>query len=108
MLFCICCHAKTDNNLVVIEKMEPEVKSMKQKIAVEPSLTPIAEFLSSRGYDVQKLSTGEKLRNVDAYIITGMNKNLMGIGDTDTRAVVIDATGLTGQQVYQELQGRFS
>lgn len=81
---------------------------MKQRVAVEPSLTPVADFLSSKGYDVRKLSTSEKSDNVDAYIITGMNNNLMGISTTQTKAVVIDATGMTAEQVYHELQDRLS
>lgn len=85
---------------------------MREKIAVEAKLTPVKEFLSEKGYTVDSLDfnqdSSKKLQNYDAFIITGMNKNFMGITDTDTKAVVIDATGLSADQVYNELKSRFS
>lgn len=84
---------------------------MKQKIAVEPTLTPVKDFLSSKGYNVESINFGEALttksNQYDAFIVTGMDKNFMGIHDTNTKAVVIDAKGLTPEQVYHELQIRF-
>lgn len=80
---------------------------MKLKIAIEPGLTPVSDFLESKGCSVEKLSNNNKSSNVDAYVVTGMNNNLMGIGTTETKAVVIDASGLTAEQVYNVLKERF-
>lgn len=84
---------------------------MKQKIAIEPNLTPIKDFLSSKGYSVDSINYGEGSvkfnKGYDAFIVTGMDTNFMGINDTDSKAVVINAKGLTAEQVYHELQTKF-
>ncbi len=83
---------------------------MNQRVAVEPNLTPVKELLSSKGYQVDSMNvsgnTSMAAGNYDAYIVTGMNSNFMGMGNTSSKALVIDATGLTAEQVYQELQSR--
>lgn len=83
---------------------------MNQRVAVEPNLTPVKELLSSKGYQVDSINesgnTSMAAGNYDAYIVTGMNSNFMGMGNTSSKALVIDATGLTAEQVYQELQSR--
>lgn len=83
---------------------------MNQRVAVEPNLTPVKELLSSKGYQVDSMSesgsTSMAAGNYDAYIVTGMNSNFMGMSNTSSKALVIDATGLTAEQVYQELQSR--
>ena len=40
----------------------------------------------------------------DAVVVTGFNKDFLGIEDTNTKAVVIDAKGLTAEQVYNRLE----
>ena len=84
---------------------------MKQKVAVEPGLTPVREFLSNKGYTVETIDLSKEytkqMDKYDAFIVTGMNNNFLGVNDTNTRAVVIDASGLTAEQVYHELQLRF-
>jgi hypothetical protein len=81
-----------------------------QKIAIEPNLAPIREYLDEKGYKVESINIGneysKRFENYDAFIVTGQNINFLGINDTNTRAVVIDASGLTPEQVYHELQLR--
>lgn len=83
---------------------------MKQRIAVEPDLTPIKDFLSDKGYSVDSINWSEgsakQSSKYDAIIVTGLNSNFMGINDTDSKSVVIEAKGLTPEQVYHELQLR--
>lgn len=84
---------------------------MKHNIAIETTLTPIKDYLTDKGYHVETMSFDKnaaptKAGNFDAIIVTGINDNLMGISDTTTRAVVIEAKGLTPEQVYHELQMR--
>jgi len=83
---------------------------MKHRLAIEPNLTPIKDFLKDKGYQIESM-TGEKGNTnnkgrFDAYIVTGLSTDLLGIHDTETRAVVINAKGLTPEQVYHELQMR--
>jgi hypothetical protein len=83
---------------------------MKQIIAVESELTPVKEFLSSKGYQVESVHFGEIIKNkthkYDAFVVTGMEENFLGINDTITKAIVLDASGMSPEQVYQELQLR--
>jgi len=84
---------------------------MKPRIAVEPALTPIKDYLIDKGYQVDSINLKEEpskqSEKYDAFIITGMNKDFMGIRDTSTKATVIDATGMTAEQVFHELEMRF-
>ena len=83
---------------------------MKQKIAVESELTPVRNFLSSKGYQVESVHLGEITKNethkFDAFVVTGMDENFLGINDTISKAIVLDAAGMTPEQVYHELQLR--
>jgi hypothetical protein len=83
---------------------------MRQTIAVEPDLTPVKDYLTDKGYDVQNINYGEmnsrKTSKFDAYVVTGIDKNFMGMTDTDSKAVIIDAAGMTPEQIYHELQIR--
>ncbi len=83
---------------------------MKQKIAIEPNLTPIKDYLTEKGYQVENINFGQGTSNqstdYDAFVVTGLDRNFLGDSSTYTKAPVIDASGLTPQQVYQELQSR--
>jgi hypothetical protein len=83
---------------------------MKQIIAVESELTPVRDFLSSKGYQVESVHLGEITKNrahkFDAFVVTGMDENFLGINDTITKAIVLDAAGMTPEQVYHELRLR--
>jgi hypothetical protein len=85
---------------------------MREKIAVEANLTPVKDFLSKKGYTVESVNFSEdssqKLNNYDAFVITGLNKNFMGMSNIDTKAVVIDATGMTPNEVFDDLKSRFT
>lgn len=78
------------------------------KIAIEPNLTPIKEYLTRQGYQVESVSLGASPGvNLDAYqafIVTGQSNNFMGVQETQTRAAVIDATGMTPDDVLRALR----
>ncbi len=81
---------------------------MNQKIAIEPNLTPIKDYLTKKGYTVENMDYGQGAtkNNYDAIIVAGVETNIMGIQDTSSKAIVINADGMTEEQVYQELQSR--
>lgn len=82
---------------------------MNQKIAIEPNLTPIKNFLSEKGYSVENIDYGQGTttnKDYAAFIVAGVETNFMGIQDTSSKAVVINADGMTAEQVYKELQAR--
>lgn len=78
----------------------------KYRIAVEDGLSQIEAALRQEGYQV--VDPEEAGANVDAVVVTGMDENLMGITDTLTSGVVIDASGLDADEVLAELERRLS
>lgn len=81
------------------------------KIGVERSLTNIKSLLEKNNYDVvemdnPKADTKRAQRKFDAIIVSGMDSNLLGMHDTESKAPVIDAEGKTADEVYSELQNR--
>ncbi|HEY8345611.1 MAG TPA: YkuS family protein [Bacillota bacterium] len=76
----------------------------KYRIAVENGLSQIETALRQEGYQV--VDPEEVGSNVDAVVMTGMDENLMGITDTLTTGVVIDASGLNANEVLAELERR--
>lgn len=81
-----------------------------QKIAIEENLTSIKNFLADKGFNVESISLNQKytdqMQNYDALIIAGSDRNFLGVSDTNTKAVVIDAKGMSPEQVYNELRSR--
>lgn len=77
---------------------------MKKKVAVEGSLRNVKQYLQEQGYDVADLKSNN-LSGYDAIIISGQDDNMMGIYDTQTKAPVIDASGKSATEVYDQLKG---
>ncbi|TCS96569.1 YkuS family protein [Hazenella coriacea] len=77
------------------------------RIAIEPSLTPIKEYLAQKGYQCDLLeNTNENLTQgtYKAVVVTGGDINLMGMQNIEFACPVINAEGLTPEQVYDRLQ----
>jgi hypothetical protein len=79
---------------------------MKGKIAIEPALSNVKSYLAQQGYTVESMSEQSKkdLSNYDAVIVTGLSKDLLGMQDTETKAVVINADGLSAEEVAERLK----
>jgi len=79
---------------------------MNGKIAIEPSLTNVKSYLDQKGYTVDSIHFGDASKNLhdyDAIVVTGQNSNFLGYEDTQTKAVIINADGLTPEQVASAL-----
>jgi hypothetical protein len=80
---------------------------MNKTIGVEHNLTPVMEYLSEKGYKVESIDLGnEYSRNIDrfdAVVVTGMNKDFLGVQDRISSIPVIEAKGLTAEQVYDRI-----
>lgn len=78
---------------------------MKGKIAVEPALATFKEYLAGQGYEVENMNpnSSTNLNAYDAIVVTGLNRNLLDMHDTETKAVVISADGLTPQEVAKRI-----
>lgn len=70
------------------------------KIAVEDSLSSVKQALQSSGYEVTSLNQAD---GASCVVISGMDQNVMGFADAVTSASVINAHGLTDEEIIQEV-----
>jgi hypothetical protein len=74
-------------------------------VAVDPDLSAFWEALRAAGYRVVS-TDAEDAEHADAVVVDGMDDHLMGIETALTLAPVIDADGLTADQVVQAVRER--
>lgn len=82
---------------------------MKENIAVSSDLTPVKDYLTEKGYHVNSIDLGEqqspsKLRGYDAIVLSGGNSDFLGYEESRTKAAVINAAGLTPEEVEKEIE----
>jgi len=80
-----------------------------KKIAVQKGLDPIRNYLSSEGYTVKefdnrKKNAGNFLNRYDVVIVTGENQDIMGVEETISSTPIIDATGMTGEEIKNQIE----
>lgn len=80
-----------------------------KKIAVEKGLNPIKDYLSNEGYSIKEFDNKKKtaknfLNKFDAVIVKGEDQNVMGIEDTTTNTTIINADGMTPENVKNEIE----
>ncbi|MGM9931563.1 YkuS family protein [Pradoshia sp.] len=76
------------------------------KIGVEESLSDVQQALREKGYEVVQLNHEYGAANCDCCVITGMDKNVMGMQDVTIEGPVINADGLTADQVCSEVESK--
>ena len=79
---------------------------MARRVAVEDGLTNVEQALRKEGFEVTKLTQGS-MNNVDAAVITGMSNDFMGFADTRSKCPVVEAHGMTADEIVSSLQNRF-
>jgi len=80
---------------------------MSRIIGVEQSLTNIEDALKAQGFEVIQLRNEEDAKKCDACIITGQDRDVMGISDPVMEGPVIDADGLSANEVVERVQKYF-
>lgn len=95
-------HGKNTNEVIILNK-----------IGVEKGLSNIANYLNGEGYSVEILgedlqSNATKYNSLDAIVTAGYNTNMMGISDTSTKVPVINASGLTQEEVKNMIQQKIT
>ena len=78
-----------------------------KRVAVEPNLSTVRDYLSQQGYQIEDLHAdklNQQSGGYSALVISGADQNIMGIANAQTRAQVINAHGMTPQQVAQQIQ----
>ncbi len=83
---------------------------MKGKIAIEYNLTPVKDYLTGKGYNVECININEqsstKLQSYDTIVVTGQNSNFLGVHNTETSAVIINADGLSPEEVAKKIESK--
>jgi hypothetical protein len=77
------------------------------RVGVEQSLTNVSEALREKGYDVIDLRQESDAQGCDCCVITGIDSNVMGMQDTVTQGPVIEANGLSADEVCRQVDQRF-
>lgn len=80
-----------------------------KRIGVEQGLSRIADYLSSQGYSVETLSGNfenntSKYENLDVIVTADYNTDMMGFSDTSTKVPVVNASGLTQEEVKDMIE----
>lgn len=78
------------------------------KVGVEESLTNVLQALRSKGYQVVELTNGADAKGCDCCVVTGLDSNVMGMQDTAMKGSVIEASGLSADEVCREVESRLS
>ncbi|MBS4173113.1 YkuS family protein [Bacillus sp. FJAT-49736] len=76
------------------------------KIGVEQSLSNVSQVLREKGYEVVELKNEQDAKGCDCCVVTGGDENVMGIQTVVIQGSVIDARGLSADEVCREVESR--
>lgn len=78
------------------------------RIGVEGTLSDVKAALMEMGHEVVDLRTEEDAANCDCCIISGQDKDVMGMADTTTQGSVINAHGFNAEDIVQMVNEKLS
>ncbi|MDV2685249.1 YkuS family protein [Alkalihalophilus lindianensis] len=78
------------------------------KIGVEQSLTDVQQELQAKGYDIVQLRNEQDSQGCDCCVITGQDQNMMGLQNAAIDGSVINASGMTAQDVCQQVEQKLN
>jgi hypothetical protein len=76
------------------------------KVGVEQSLTDVQQALQAKGHQVVQLKQEQDASGCDCCVISGQDQNVMGMQDTLSKGSVINASGLTADEICQKVDER--
>ncbi|WP_096189299.1 YkuS family protein [Evansella halocellulosilytica] len=76
------------------------------RIGVEQSLSDVQQELQARGHEIVQLQQEQDAEGCDCCVITGQDQNVMGEQQTAIEGAVINAHGLTAEEVCQQVESR--
>ncbi len=80
---------------------------MSKVIGVEQSLSNVEAALQAKGYEVVQLQSEKDASKCDCCVITGQDENMMGISNTAIEGSVINAHGLSAEEVCERVDKMF-
>lgn len=78
------------------------------KIGVEPSLTNIQQALEEAGHEVVHLHGPDDAALCDCCVISGQDKDMMGLQETVLKGPVINAQGETPKEICNRVENKLS
>ncbi|MCM3214597.1 YkuS family protein [Niallia taxi] len=78
------------------------------RIGVEQALTNISEALREKGHEIVDLKQESDAQGCDCCVVSGIDSNVMGMQDTQMQGSVIEANGLSADEVCQQVEQRTS
>ncbi|WP_456272202.1 YkuS family protein [Bacillus sp. AK031] len=79
---------------------------MSRRIGVEESLQNVVQALREKGHDVVELKQESDAQGCDCCVVTGLDSNVMGIANVVTQGSVIEANGLSADDVCQQVESK--
>ncbi|MEG9297551.1 YkuS family protein [Mangrovibacillus sp. Mu-81] len=79
---------------------------MARRIGVEESLQNVVQALREKGHDVVELKQESDSQGCDCCVVTGIDSNVMGIQNAVTQGSVIEASGLSADEICQQVESR--
>ncbi|EDL64384.1 YkuS family protein [Bacillus sp. SG-1] len=76
------------------------------RIGVEESLQNVVQALREKGHDVVELKQESDAQSCDCCVVTGLDSNVMGISNAVTQGSVIEANGLSADEVCQQVESK--
>jgi hypothetical protein len=78
------------------------------KVAIEQTLGNIKEVLQTNNFEVVDLNLTQQtyIPDVSCYIISGQDMDIMGIADKQADIPVINAHGMSKEEVLKQVQQR--
>ena len=76
------------------------------RIGVEGSLQNVVQALREKGHDVVELKQESDAQGCDCCVLTGLDSNVMGISNAVTQGSVIEANGLSADEVCQQVESK--
>ncbi|WP_409253039.1 YkuS family protein [Bacillus sp. SCS-153A] len=76
------------------------------RIGVEESLQNVVQALREKGHDVVELKQESDAQNCDCCVVTGLDSNVMGISNAVTQGSVVEANGLSADEVCQQVESK--
>ncbi|MBE3554643.1 MAG: YkuS family protein [Thermicanus sp.] len=76
------------------------------KVAVSNTLTNVSRLLREQGFEVLPFTRGELNGRYDAVVLSGENENMMGMSERMANIPVVNADGMTAEQVVEALKNR--
>ncbi|MCZ0703957.1 hypothetical protein J2T56_002190 [Natronobacillus azotifigens] len=77
-----------------------------KKVGVESTLTDVTQALQQKGYETVELKEESDVHSCDCCVISGQDKNVMGMQDSSYQGSVINADGQSAEQVCKQVHNK--